>query len=85
MTVTLKIKPELEAGLLAQAEARGMTLEEYLLSVVEGALVPSTPRAATGEERAAAFEEWARSHPPFAPPLSDDAVSRESIYRHRDR
>ncbi|MGB2623593.1 MAG: hypothetical protein WA857_12545 [Candidatus Acidiferrum sp.] len=85
MTVTLKIKPEFEAGLLAQAEARGMTLEEYLQSVVEGALVPSDPRGATAEERAAAFEEWAKSHLPFAPPLSDDAVSRESIYRHSER
>jgi hypothetical protein len=37
MTVTLKLKPEVEAGLLTQAQASGMTLEEYLLSLVEGA------------------------------------------------
>ena len=40
MTVTLKLKPEVEAGLLARAEASGMTVEEYLLSVVEGVVSP---------------------------------------------
>jgi len=47
MTITLNLKPEVEAGLLAQA--RGMTLEDYLLSLVEEAAVaqtqkPETPR-----------------------------------------
>lgn len=40
MTVTLNLKPEVEAGLLAQAKASGLTLEAYLLSVVEEAAVP---------------------------------------------
>jgi hypothetical protein len=36
---------------------------------------------ATPEERAQAFIEWGRSHAPSnAPPLSDEAISRESIY-----
>ncbi|MGV3723506.1 MAG: hypothetical protein ACO1SX_21635 [Actinomycetota bacterium] len=36
---------------------------------------------ATPEERAQAFVEWAESHTPRnAPPLSDEAISRESIY-----
>ncbi len=85
MTITIKIKPELEAGLLAQAEALGMSLEEYLLSVVEGTVVPNIQGTASAEERAAAFEAWARSHAPFAPPLSDSAVSRESIYDDHER
>jgi hypothetical protein len=41
MTVTLHLKPEVEAGLLAWAHASGMALEEYLLSLVEEAAVPS--------------------------------------------
>jgi hypothetical protein len=40
MTVTLHIKPELEAGLLAKAQASGMALEEYLLSLMEDAALP---------------------------------------------
>jgi hypothetical protein len=35
MTVTLHLKPEIEAGLLMRANASGMALEEYLLSLVE--------------------------------------------------
>ena len=30
MTVKLQLKPEVEAGLLAQAQARGLSLEAYL-------------------------------------------------------
>ena len=41
MTVTLHLKPEVEAGLLARAQANGMPLEEYLLSLVEEAAGPS--------------------------------------------
>ncbi len=83
MTVTLNLKPELEAGLLAQAQASGMSIEEYLLSVVEGAVLPTVSKSASPEERAAAFEKWSASHRP-TPPLSDCAVSRESMYEGRD-
>lgn len=79
MTVTLKLKPEVEAGLLAQAQANGMTLEEYLLSMVEGVALSMTPKPLPPEERAAAFESWAASHR-LTPPLSDHAISRESMY-----
>ena len=41
MTVTLHLKPEVAAGLLARAHARGIGLEEYLLSLVEEAAPPS--------------------------------------------
>lgn len=57
MTVTLNLRPEVEAGLLAQAQANGTTLEEYLLSMVEGAALLATQKALSPEERAtAAFE-----------------------------
>jgi hypothetical protein len=45
MTVTLNLKPELEAGILAQAQATGMTVEEYLLSVVASAVLPMAQQA----------------------------------------
>lgn len=83
MTITLNLKPELEAGLTAQAQANDMTLEEYLLSMVEGAAL-SHSRTALPEERAAAFEAWSANHR-LTPPLSDYAVSRESMYEGRDR
>lgn len=83
MTVTLNLKPELEAGLVARAKASGMTVEEYLLSVVEGAVLPAMQKALSAEERAAAFEAWSASHRP-TPVLSDYAVSRDGIYEGRD-
>ncbi len=49
MTVTLNLKPEVEAGLLAQAQASGMSLEAYLLSVVEEAVRPIPEASSTGK------------------------------------
>jgi hypothetical protein len=81
MTVTLNLKPELEAGLLAQAEASGKTLEDYVLSMLEGSVVTiaQTQKMLTPEQRAAAFEAWSANHR-HTPPLSDYAVSREGMY-----
>lgn len=78
MTVTLKLKPEVEAGLLTQAQASEMTLEKYLLSMVEGAVLLKTQEILSAEERAAAFKAWSAGHHP-TPLLSDFAVSRESM------
>lgn len=84
MTVTLNLKPEIAAGLAEQAQASGMTVEEYLLFVVEGALLPKMQKTSSAEERAAAFEAWSAAHRP-TPLLSDYSVSREAIYEGRDR
>ena len=46
MTVTLHLKPEVEAGLLARAAATGMALEEYLLSLAEEAALQATRHVA---------------------------------------
>lgn len=81
MTVTLNFNLELEAWLFAQAQASGVTVEAYVLSVVESALLPAMQRAAP--ERASAFEAWAAGHR-STPLLSDHAVSRESFYKGRD-
>lgn len=52
MTVTLKFKPEIEAGLLAQAQASGMTLEQYVLSLVEGTVLSMGQKSRSPGERA---------------------------------
>ncbi len=84
MTVTLHLKPEVEAGLLAHAQASGLTVEAFLLRVVEGAVLPAAEKTQSVEERAAAFEAWSLGHR-ITPPLSDYAVSREAIYEGQDR
>ena len=83
MTVTLKFKPEVEAGLMAQAQASGMSVEEYLLSVVEETVLPTGKNRLSPEERAAAFEAWSARHRP-TPPLSEYAVTREAMYERRE-
>ncbi len=37
----------------------------------------------TGEEWAREFRQWAESHPEDQPPLSDEAVSRDTMYEGR--
>jgi hypothetical protein len=83
MTVTLKFKPEVEAGLVAQAQASGMSVEEYVLSLVEQTVLPAVKNGLSPEERAAAFEAWSARHRP-TPLLSDYAVSREAMYEGRE-
>jgi hypothetical protein len=34
MTITLDLKPEIERGLLAQAQARGVSLKDYVQEIV---------------------------------------------------
>jgi len=50
LTVTLNLRPDVEAGLIVQAEAHGMTLEEYLLSMVEGAALTSRTTSSEGRK-----------------------------------
>ena len=83
MTVTLKLNPDVEARLLAQAQASGMSVEEYVLSLVEETVLPAVKNRLSPEERAAAFEAWSAGHRP-TPPLSDYAVSREAMYEGRE-
>jgi hypothetical protein len=81
MTVTIELEPDIEAGLVALAKAKGLGLPEYVervlkdqISVQGGGLSPA--------ERAAA---WLASTDdlPLTPPLSDEAMSRESMYGPR--
>jgi hypothetical protein len=83
MTVTLNLKPEVEAGLLAKARESGLTVEEIVLAVLEGAFFPTTPQILSSEERATAFEAWSAGHR-VTQPLSDYAVSRDAIYERSD-
>lgn len=83
MTITLNLKPEVAAGAMVQARASGMTIEEYLLAVVEGVILPATQKVLSPEERASAFEAWSAGHR-NTPALSDSAVSREGMYERAE-
>lgn len=86
MAVRLEIPPEQEAALKAQAELRGLTIEGLLLQLVEH-YVPSGSivhlQKTDPKEWARQFRAWAEGHGPNLPVLSDEAMSRESIYPDR--
>ena len=88
MAITLVLKPEIEAQLFAQAAAKGVPVEQYLQSWIETNLTTEIEKpfyqTATAAEWVDAFTAWANSHTSDAPPLSDEAISRESIYRERE-
>jgi hypothetical protein len=86
MTVTLELKPEVEEQLEAQARVSGLSVKDYLEKRVEEMISTSEPQSAkTPEERVRLWREFLNSHDDIkAPPLSDEAISRESIYRERE-
>jgi len=86
MTVTLELKPEVEEQLEAQARGSGLSVKDYLEKRVEEMISASELQPAkTPEERVRLWNEWLSSHDYIeAPPLSDEALSRESIYRERE-
>jgi hypothetical protein len=90
MTLTIEVSGELEAALKAQAHEQGLTADRVARRVLARALTPGMEReeaglsaaGTSGKEKARAFAEWAKSHRD-TPPLSDEAISRASMYPDR--
>ena len=91
MMLTIEVSGELEAALKAHAREQGLTADRLVRRVLARALTPGLEReeeapsvatATSGEEKARAFVDWAKSHRD-TPPLSDDAISRAGMYPDR--
>lgn len=92
MTIELDLPPEIEAGLLAQAQAEGLALSEYVQNLLRDQLnarvgTPGISHPAfelPAEDWARRFQEWAEScaHANLHI-LSDEAATREFIYSER--
>lgn len=82
MIVTLDLTPELEKHIVAQAMAQGLSVEAYLLTVIEAAAVPAVAERASLEAFAAAMDELAEGLDDI-PVLAPEALTREAIYGHR--
>ncbi|HXB74822.1 MAG TPA: hypothetical protein VNY05_41710 [Candidatus Acidoferrales bacterium] len=83
MTVVLNLPPEKEAAFQAQAQARGLSIEQWMLEAVDKYVEPVSIaylQKTNPQEWARQFRAWADSHDPKIPVLSDEAMSRESIY-----
>jgi hypothetical protein len=86
MTVTIELSPDKEAALREQALARGLTPEQLLTELAEQLIEPTSVahmQLTNPKEWARHFRAWADSHDPQTPVLSDEAMSRESIYPDR--
>ncbi len=84
MTVRIELKPEVEASLAAQADARGLALEEYLQRMIEDQAGVPAPRDPDYPRRImAALDELAEMGRDL-PPLPASAFTRESIYQDHD-
>jgi hypothetical protein len=82
MTIKIELSPEIVASLAALAAEQGMELPDYLRHLLEE-LAPSRKAASLSpSERARIWWESAKDLP-HTPPLSDEAVSRESFYDAR--
>jgi len=85
MTVTLELKPEVEERIVAEAKANGLSVEDYIQRKLEGKPTAPDPNDLPFEEWLQRWNEFLSSHDHIkAPPLSDEAISRESIYRERE-
>jgi hypothetical protein len=84
LTITLELPPDLEARLVAEAKAKGVPVDE----VIKAYLYHAPHARSTGRISAAeldrCFDEAADVIPEGTAPLSEEAVSRESIYTRED-
>ena len=81
MSVTIDLPPGIEASLAAQAAARGVPLAEHLRRL----LVAQASGSGARETPAERVKLWRDvSGLPDTKPLSDEAISRESIYSERE-
>ena len=82
MTITIELPAEIEASLAVLAAERGMALQNYLQHLLEERVQPRKSASLSPGERARLWRELAEGVP-HTPPLSDEAVSRESLYDAR--
>ncbi len=83
MTITLELSPDLEAKVIRNAEQNGMRLEDYVRLLIENAPPPpekSLMETLSPSEFAIALREWSESQPENLPILTEEAMSRQSIY-----
>jgi hypothetical protein len=87
--VPVSLTPEEEAALVAQAKAQGVSVDSLLRKAILQFISASAETTQlrpqlTEEEFDRAFDEIADTILEGIPPLSDEALSRESIYTRED-
>ena len=83
MTVTLELKPEIEAVLADQAKAKGVPLDAYLQHAIEDLAQAHAVPKHSSEGLRAALDKLAEMGKSL-PHLPSSAFARESIYHNHD-
>jgi hypothetical protein len=84
MLTMLEVEPELASKIQARATARGVSVDVYLRGLIdEKGTESERSHGLSSQERVRLLREWASGHSTNTPLLSDDAISRESIYGAR--
>lgn len=79
MSITVELKPEVEAHLWARARAQGLSLAAYLQTVIEQIAALESSSGLSLEEFEAGMDALAEGSEQL-PVLPPEAYSRESIY-----
>ena len=79
MTVTFNLPPQVEEAYVAEAHARGLSLEDLVRDVLLARQPSPAANQLSPEEWVRAFEAWVHSHAGNTIVLPDAAMERESI------
>ena len=82
MTVTIELPPDIAANWAVQARAHGLDLTQYLEQLLKEQAPNRAVQQRSPVECANAWRDFSLGLPD-TPPLSDEAISRESIYGDR--
>jgi hypothetical protein len=82
ISMKIDLPPETEVSLAARAAAEGISLPEYVARRLREEVTQDPANTLSPAERAAAWREAAKGLL-RTPPLSDEAISRESMYSAR--
>jgi plasmid stability protein len=85
MTITIDIRPEVQAELARQAAAHGRAVEAYVASLLEAAVGPD--RLSAEHMSVDRLESTFREIAEFSykiPSVPDEAFARESLYQDHD-
>jgi predicted transcriptional regulator len=86
MTITIELRPEVEARLAERARSHGVDVASYAASLVEeavGPVEPARPRR-TPEEIRAWLDRIAQFSDQMPEHIIDETFSREMIYQDHD-
>ncbi len=83
MSTILEVESDVASKITAQAQARGVSVDAYLRSLIDEEADAESRPALSPPEKVRLLREWAAGHGLDTPLLSDEAISRESLYGER--